>query len=267
MLLTISHQTRYKYDQPVPYGLQQVRLRPACSAVQTVVDWQLDIEGGSVQARFPDEHGNSVDLVRVDPDSHDLVIACRGTVETRDTAGVFGMHSGAAPLWYFRRQTDRTRPGPAMRRMLKALDADTAGTLDGMHALSALVAETIQYDVAGTTDVATSGEEAAAAGHGVCQDHAHVMIGAARQFGLPARYISGYLLLDGQIDQEASHAWAEIYLDTLGWVGFDVSNRISPDERYVRVASGLDYAEAAPVSGVMFGGGAESLLVTLQVQQ
>ena len=267
MRLTISHQTRYGYDRPVPYGLQQVRLRPVCSPAQTVMDWQLEVEGGVMQARFPDEHGNSVDLVSIDPDCRDLAITCRGTVETYNTSGVIGGHVGAAPLWYFRRQTARTRPGPAMRHIIKALDADPADVLAYMHSLSVLIAETIRYNTAGTTDVASSGEEAAEAGHGVCQDHAHVLIGVARHLGLPARYVSGYLLLDGQVDQEASHAWAEVYLDMLGWVGFDVSNGISPDERYVRLATGLDYGEAAPVSGVMYGGGEESLLVTLQVQQ
>ena len=74
-------------------------------------------------------------------------------------------------------------------------------------------------------------------------------------------------MIDGRIDQEASHAWAEVHIDGLGWVGFDVANGICPDERYARIATGLDYAEAAPISGVTWGGGAETLLVSLQVQQ
>ncbi len=266
MRLTIIHQTRYSYASPVPYGLQQVRLRPTGGASQSVVDWALEIEGGSIQARFPDEHGNSVDLVRLDPDSSSLVVTCRGVVETRDTSGVSGPHSGPAPLWYFMRQTERTQPGPVMRGIAKGLGLASGDALDRLHALSARIAAAVKYDT-GSTHVATSGEEAAAAGHGVCQDHAHIFIGLARQAGLPARYVSGYLLIDGRIDQEASHAWAEVHVDGLGWVGFDVSNGICPDERYARIAAGLDYAEAAPISGVTWGGGAETLLVSLQVQQ
>lgn len=266
MQLTIAHQTRYTFETPIPYGLQQVRLRPVCCGVQSVSDWELTVEGGSLQVRFPDEHGNAVDLVRVDPGSRELVISCRGVVETRDTSGMSGAHEGPAPLWYYTRQTDRTRPGPAMRKLAKSLPGEPDTTLDRLHVLSRLITEQVRYDV-GATHVATSGEEAAAEGHGVCQDHAHILLGLARQMGLPARYVSGYLLIDGQIDQEASHAWAEVHIDNLGWVGFDPSNGISPDERYVRVATGLDYAEAAPISGVTYGGGEETLLVTLQVQQ
>jgi transglutaminase-like putative cysteine protease len=266
MQLTIAHQTRYTFETPIPYGLQQVRLRPLSSDVQDVSDWELTIEGGTLQARFTDEHGNAVDLVRVDPGSRDLVIACRGVVETRDTSGMTGPHKSPAPLWYYTRQTDRTRPGPAMRKLAKALPDDAENTLARLHALSRLIAEEVRYDV-GSTHVATSGEDAAEKRHGVCQDHAHILVGMARQTGLPARYVSGYLLMDGVVDQEASHAWAEVHIDSLGWVGFDPSNGISPDERYVRVATGLDYGEAAPISGVTYGGGEETLLVTLQVQQ
>ena len=74
-------------------------------------------------------------------------------------------------------------------------------------------------------------------------------------------------MMNDRTEQEATHAWAEAHVDGLGWVGFDVSNSISPDERYVRVATGLDYREAAPVSGLLVGAGVESLAVTLQVQQ
>jgi transglutaminase-like putative cysteine protease len=85
--------------------------------------------------------------------------------------------------------------------------------------------------------------------------------------GIPARYVSGYLMMDDRIDQDATHAWAEAYVDGIGWIGFDVSNGICPDERYVRVATGLDYTEAAPVSGMRLGDSQERMVVSLQVQQ
>ena len=113
----------------------------------------------------------------------------------------------------------------------------------------------------------STAEDALAAGRGVCQDHAHVFVAAARHLGHPARYVSGYLMLDDRVEQDASHAWAEVWIEGLGWVGFDVSNGISPDERYVGVARGLDYRDAAPISGVRFGSGEEELHVSVQVQQ
>jgi transglutaminase-like putative cysteine protease len=106
-----------------------------------------------------------------------------------------------------------------------------------------------------------------AAGLGVCQDHAQIFIAAARAMEVPARYVSGYLLMDDRIAQEATHAWAEAWVPGLGWVGFDVSNGISPDPRYVRVATGRDYRDAAPITGISFGPVTEHLIVDLAVEQ
>jgi transglutaminase-like putative cysteine protease len=85
--------------------------------------------------------------------------------------------------------------------------------------------------------------------------------------GIPARYVSGYLMMNDRIDQEAGHGWAEAHVDGLGWVGFDISNGICPDERYVRIATGRDYRDAAPVNGVSYGAGESLLAVSLAVEQ
>jgi transglutaminase-like putative cysteine protease len=124
----------------------------------------------------------------------------------------------------------------------------------------------VTYEI-GSTHSKTTAEEALAAGEGVCQDHAHIMISVARALGFPARYLSGYLLMDDRVDQDATHAWCEVYLTGLGWVGFDVSNGISPDSRYITVATGRDYRDAAPILGIRQGEGEEKLDVALQVQQ
>jgi len=85
--------------------------------------------------------------------------------------------------------------------------------------------------------------------------------------GLPARYVSGYLFADAQgVAHEAAHAWAEVYVAGLGWVGFDPANRCCPDDRYIRLGSGLDAQDAAPIRGIARGMGAESLDVTVAVQ-
>ena len=83
---------------------------------------------------------------------------------------------------------------------------------------------------------------------------------------MPARYVSGYLLMDDRIEQEATHAWAEAHVEGLGWVGFDVSNGISPDPRYVRVATGSDYRDAAPVTGISIGACDQVLTVGVAVE-
>ena len=153
-----------------------------------------------------------------------------------------------------------------MRQLVRDLGKDFDDDPSRLHALSALILNSVTYST-GTTDFATTAEQAIEAGQGVCQDHAHILIAAARLMGYPARYVSGYLMMDDRVDQDAGHAWAEVHVDGLGWVGFDVSNGVSPDPRYVRVATGLDYGEAAPISGIVYGGRNESMVVQLQVQQ
>jgi len=132
-----------------------------------------------------------------------------------------------------------------------------------MHA----VRDRVEYRL-GLTDVLTPAADALAAGAGVCQDHAHVFITAARVLGVPARYVSGYLWTGGPEQQvEASHAWAEAFVDDLGWVGFDAANRTCPSETYIRASIGLDYWSAAPVRGVRRGAAAEQLTVRVRVEQ
>ena len=107
---------------------------------------------------------------------------------------------------------------------------------------------------------ATPAEEAYGAGHGVCQDFAHIFIAVARRLAIPARYVSGHLFRrDGAHLQPAAHAWTEAWVDDLGWVAFDPANGISTDDAYVRVAAGLDYRDASPIAGARVGGGAEAL--------
>jgi transglutaminase-like putative cysteine protease len=132
--------------------------------------------------------------------------------------------------------------------------------------MSAWLLREMRFDV----DATTAETEAASAfenRHGVCQDFAHVMIAAARTLGLPARYVSGYILRTDSEHQEAGHAWVEVRLPAFGWVAFDPAHGLSPDDRYVRVAIGCDAREAAPVRGARIGGVGEKLEVTLQVMQ
>ena len=121
--------------------------------------------------------------------------------------------------------------------------------------------------VVGATHVHTSAAEALKDGEGVCQDHAHIFISAARVMGLPARYVNGYFLTDSDEPAEAHHAWAEVWMGGLGWLGFDPANRLCPTDRYVRLACGLDSASAAPIRGTRRGGVEEALDVTVEVQQ
>lgn len=266
MELTVHHNTQYRFAEPVAYGLQQLRLTPKSRDGQEVLDWQVRVAGGRVEAEFTDAHANLVTLIAFDSAVRDIAVSCSGRVLTSDTSGVVGQQKGYVPLWLFRRSTALTRASGNVRRLAKGLRDDGGSDLDLLHALSARILENVPYAI-GVTDAVTSADAAIEAGRGVCQDHAHIFIAAARALDYPARYVSGYLLMDDRTSQDASHAWAEAHVDGLGWVGFDVSNGISPDARYVRVATGLDYSDAAPVSGLRFGAGAEDMAVSIEVQQ
>lgn len=267
MLLKISHSTRYQYESPVNYGLQELRLTPLSSDGQKVVNWGIALDGAKKEASFTDQHGNMVWLVSFSGGRHEIEVACSGEVETEDTAGVVGPHRGYAPLWHFQQSTRLTQPGPELRKLVKAIGAVRDDAIPFLHDLSSAILDQVRYETGRTTSDHTA-EDALADGVGVCQDHSHIFIAAARLLGFPARYVSGYLLLDDREHQDASHAWAEAHIQGLGWVGFDISNGISPDARYVRVATGLDYTDAAPVSGLRFGNhDAESLVVDIQVAQ
>jgi transglutaminase-like putative cysteine protease len=118
------------------------------------------------------------------------------------------------------------------------------------------------------THTATTAAEAFALKRGVCQDLTHIYIAAARHLGIPARYVSGYFhRADGVTEQEAGHAWAEAFIPSLGWVGFDATNGICTTDAHLRVAIGLDYLSAAPVRGARTGGAGEALAVRIHVDQ
>ncbi|NOD76704.1 transglutaminase family protein [Ruegeria sp. HKCCD4332] len=264
MKLHIRHETRYDFDAPVPFGLQQLRKTPKSFRNQSIVSWNTQITGGRKELTFEDYHRNTVELISFETNTQNISLISEGVVEVEDTHGVLGRHEGSTPLWLFQRSTPQTAPGKGVAGVVGALPKGEP--LEQMHDLSESVRTLVAYEI-GSSQPGWSAEDALKAGCGVCQDHTHVFIACARQIGVPARYVSGYLMMNETELQDATHAWAEVHLDGLGWVGFDVSNGISPDDRYVRVATGLDYAQAAPVIGNRFGTAGEQLTVQLQVAQ
>lgn len=288
MRLRILHRTTYRYGGPVGFGLQQLRMTPKSRMGQSVLTWRTEITGGVQELDYEDQHANRVILASFASEAgqsqaqglmpqqqqqqqqslgegHVFTVTASGEVETADTSGVVGKHAGFAPLWYFDRATALTQAGPKVRALTKGITEAAGDDLGRSHLLAERVAEALSFE-SGETQTSTSAEEALGRGKGVCQDYAHVFIAAARAIGLPARYVSGYLHMPDRIDQEASHGWAEVHLNPLGWVGFDPANEVCPDDRYVRVATGLDYAEAAPVTGLRDPDVDEALSVEIQVE-
>ena len=266
MRLSIRHTTRYRFDNPVVHALQRLRLTPKETQGQVILGWEMEYENAHEELTYEDQHHNTTTLVGVKPETSEVTITCRGKVDTSDRAGVIGRHAGHLPLWSFLSQTRLTRPGPGLKKLVDTLAKHDGERLDMLHELSRSTFDQVEYQI-GKTNSSTTAEEAYAAKNGVCQDHAHIFIGAARALDVPARYVSGYLMMNDRIEQEATHAWAEAYVEGLGWVGFDISNGISPDERYVRVATGRDYRDASPVTGISFGNSSQVLEVDVEVEQ
>ncbi len=264
MRLKIDHTTVYRFETPVVYGLQQLRKTPKSSYNQSVLGWDTRIEGGRKEVTFEDHHHNTTELISFDPNITELSVSSAGEVEITDNAGILGPHHGMTPLWLYQMNTSLTEAGPGTRALVKGMTADAG--ISELHDLSDRIRSQVSYTL-GASSPNWSAEDAIAAGQGVCQDHTHIMIACARALKLPARYASGYLMLNETTIQDAMHAWAEVHVEGLGWVGFDVSNGVSPDTRYVRVATGLDYSDAAPITGTRIGGVNEELHVSIHVVQ
>ena len=264
MQISIRHVTTYRYAEPVNYTIQSLRLTPASFTGQRVVNWAIRTPGSRAALQFEDGFGNVVHLLTINAQHQELVIEAGGVVETKDCNGVVAGLKHAIPPRVFLKETARTRPDAAIRQLAQA--SKGADVLGRLHGLSGSVCDRVEY-MPGITDAHTEAAEALADGKGVCQDHAHIFIAAARTIGVPARYITGYLLLGAPSASEAHHAWAEAWVEGLGWVAFDVANRICPTERYVRLATGLDAGYAAPIIGSRRGGSSEKLDISVEVQQ
>lgn len=266
MKLRIAHETVYGYDQPIRNLVQSLRLTPSVFEGQKVHEWKIEVTGGMRGPGFREGAGDWVEGWTVRGPADEVTVRITGRVDTRDTAGVLRGHREMIhPLAYLR-DTAPTQADDALRKMAASV-TQHSDQLDLAHQLSAVVADAIRY-THGVTKVMTTAAEALALGEGVCQDHAHALIAVARVRDLPARYVSGYLhsTEDGQ-SHDAAHAWAEVFVDGLGWVGFDAANRCCPDERYVRLGSGLDAQDAAPIRGVAMGLAEEKLAVAVRVEE
>jgi transglutaminase-like putative cysteine protease len=267
MRLSVHYTTVYRYSEPTRRVLQLLRVTPLSFTGQNVLDWRIDVDSDAHLRESRDGYGNITYMLYVDRPIQTLTVTVSGRVLTQDTAGLIQGLPSDLPPNVFLRCTPLTEAGEALQ-WLASTAAEQGGTaLDRMHRLSAGLYERMRFD-SDATGVGTRAEEAYTAGHGVCQDFAHIFIAAARAMGVPARYVSGHLFRrDGAHVQPAAHAWAEAWVEHLGWVAFDPANGISTDDAYVRVASGLDYQDAAPVAGARSGGGTEALSVEVQVRE
>ncbi len=264
MRISVEHVTRYRYEQEAAYSIQCLRVTPSDFDGQRTLSWSISSRPASRLMPSRDGFGNILHLMTITEPHREIEISLSGIVETTDRQGVVSGAPDTTPLRVFLRRTALTVSSPEIEDLARSIpQSDRIGLL---HELSGRIRDRIDY-VPDVTHVATTATEALIAGHGVCQDHAHVFIAACRTLEIPARYVTGYLLLESDDKAEAHHAWAEAWVEGLGWIGFDVANRLCPTDRYVRMAVGLDAHGATPIRGSRRGGGVEDLSVAVRVAE
>jgi transglutaminase-like putative cysteine protease len=263
MRLYVSHRTEYSFTEPQSRLVQLLRLTPGNHAGQCVVSWTIDVDRDARLKPARDGYGNETTMLYVDGPIDRIAISVSGEVLTEDRAGMIGATPEPLPPLHFLQPTSLTQADSNIRNFVEALKLPTE-PLAGAHMLAEAVHEHLALD-----EPQEAGDHRAADilvdRKADAQGAAHLLIATARAAGYPARYIAGHLYRPYEADAHAAHGWVELYVDGYGWIGFDPYEGRCPTESYVRVAVGLDHAQAAPISGARIGGGSESLAVDVHV--
>lgn len=289
MLLHVLHETAYNYTPPVKTAQHLAHLKPLDGPVQRLLSHRLVVDPApAVQSEAVDLHGNTRTLFSLQGSHARLRVVAESTVETRavpEPVHAMGWEAVRERMRYHRAAVydpaaEFAFASPYVPRhedfIAYAHASFGAGRplLEAARELTHRIHEDFEY-VAFATDASTPALESLALRKGVCQDFAHVMLGCLRSMGLPARYVSGYLLTHppaGQprlVGADASHAWVAVYLpgaDGPGeWVELDPTNDRLAGEDYVRLAMGRDYSDVSPIRGVIHGGANHTLRVAVTV--
>jgi transglutaminase-like putative cysteine protease len=267
MWLTVEHVTRLAYDGPINEAYTEIRLKPAHRDGQRCSSFTLTTEPRGVAiAEYRDRFGNTVHHFDVLERHASLAVTARSEVWTPEQF----VDDEAAPSLLDRWDLLRASRYVPLDGPIAALAAEVTGdgpTLATAHTLMSAVRGRMRYET-GSTDVRTVADEALAAGHGVCQDFAHVLIGVCRLHEIPTRYVSGYLF-DTHADGDAtsaSHAWVDVWDPDRGWVSLDPTHDREQTDHYVRVGVGRDYGDVPPTRGVYKGKAREELEVEVRIR-
>jgi transglutaminase-like putative cysteine protease len=265
MQLRILHRTAYRYDEPVKYSAQALRLTPRREGQQRVLNWAIHAPGRRIEQ--VDAHGNVTHLLTLEDPHKEIEIVVSGSVEVAHEGALMPHEGPLSPLAYLA-TTPLTAADAAINALSREYLDGSGSTRDRLYALAGGVQQRVKYHK-GSTSVEDTASAALARGKGVCQDQAHVFISACRAAGIPARYVSGYLYDGSEAGGDAaSHAWVDAWLpDAKAWLGVDVTHREPTGVQHCRLAVGRDYLDAAPVRGVRRGGGREMMDVDVTVSK
>ncbi|MEJ7616538.1 MAG: transglutaminase family protein [Pyrinomonadaceae bacterium] len=282
MYYSIHHSTRFRYSKPVSESIMEVRMHPRSEGIQRCLTFDLRLSPRTQVSFYRDFHGNVVHHFDVPRSHSQLSINARAVVEMSapipvpralDEAAwneVDRMIAGGD--YFFELEPSRfTQPSEHLRQLARELSIEQrrGDPLSLLRELSASIHDYFDY-APQSTRVDSLIDDALASRKGVCQDFAHIMIALVREFlQLPCRYVSGYLFhvveYHDRSAADATHAWLEVMLPGLGWVGFDPTNDLIAGARHIRVAIGRDYRDVPPTRGIFKGTSESELSVAVEV--
>jgi transglutaminase-like putative cysteine protease len=270
MRVAVEHRTRFAYDNDVVESVMDARLGPRTDEHQRWITFDLRVEPVASVRRYNDGFGNAAHLITVARPHRSIDIVMRGEIETT-LADPFRPSRVRPTALGPGDAADFGSPSPLVPQVAElatlAAPVRDEQPFDAVQRLMHLVHERFEYRPDVTT-VETSVVEVLTHSSGVCQDFAHVLIGLCRAIGLPARYVSGYIVAGGDRDAPtrgaaASHAWVEAFTPTHGWRGFDATNDLLASEHHVKMAVGRDYHDVPPTRGTFRGVAEEELAVVV----
>jgi transglutaminase-like putative cysteine protease len=287
MIFEVSHKTVYRYNAPVAQSHHLVHLVPRPHPRQRVIRHSLEVSPApALRSDFTDSFGNPASALSIENAHSELTIHSRGLLEVSAPPPV---DLAASPPWEavaarfspargpfeldvvaFLPASQHTVPCRALLDFARPSFGSGRPLLDCAMELSRRIHRDFLYDNA-ATDVVTTIGEVLEIRRGVCQDFAHLFLAAMRVMGCPARYVSGYLLTrppagrEKLVGADASHAWVSVWTPDPGWVDFDPTNDLLPGAEHITIAYGRDFADVSPVTGVLLGGGAHAVEVSVDV--
>jgi transglutaminase-like putative cysteine protease len=280
MRLQVFHRTQYFYRTPVADSYNEVRLRPVTNDESRLEFFLLNVQPPVRLQHFRDSYLNYVHFFEITEPHMDLAIEAQCTVNTTSQYSE-GMPVGVdlsslsslqdEMLQEFLGSSRYIEISPELWKLGLDITAGCSDVFTAAERIRSYIRQNWTY-AQNTTNASTHVSEVMDSKSGVCQDFAHLMIGICRATGIPARYVSGYLFNGGDANlrgAQASHAWCEVYVPGRGWFGLDPTNDTLADERHIKIATGRDYHDAAPVSGRFAGpqGATASLQVELRIEE
>ncbi|GAC1358702.1 MAG: transglutaminase family protein [Acidobacteriaceae bacterium] len=275
---SIRHLTRFKYEQPVSESVMETRMHPRSDGHQRCLSYLLSVSPRCRLQSYRDHLGNDVHHFNIPSFHSELVIVSEALVEQQPLPEVPQALTPQAwaeldalvageDYWEMLLPSDFARPTPALLALARDLNVERrSDPLTVVRDLNAALFHGFQY-VPLSTSVDSPIDEAIESRQGVCQDFAHIMIALLRQVRIPSRYVSGYLDhgREARPGHDATHAWVEVLLPGLGWIGFDATNNLLARDRHIRTAIGRDYADVPPTHGIFRGTNSSELYVAVHV--